>query len=279
MKKWVAIFSSALLAGGAAVGASASDAGKFVSYENTVATNTETVTEKDDNQAKDQITKEEAVKAAQAILDGSVKEVELDHEDGKLIYEVELYFNGNDYDFDIDAITGDVLSIDDDLLKTPVKNQMKVNVGEAKKEVLSLFDKAGIKDVELEMKDGRFVYEIEVKVAGEDGDVYIDATTGEVLYIEDDIRNKAISHRANEDDKERSSLESTNKSDHDFIKITKEQAVETALNHVGGGTIDEVELDREDGILVYEIEIEQDGQEVDVDVDAATGEVVSVDWD
>ncbi|ADC50303.1 MULTISPECIES: PepSY domain-containing protein [Alkalihalophilus] len=279
MKKWVAIFSSALLAGGAAVGVSASDAGKFVSYENTVATNTETVTEKDDNQAKDQITKEEAVKAAQAILGGSVKEVELDREEGKLIYEVELYFNGNDYDFDIDAITGDVLSIDDDLLKTPVKNQMKVNVGEAKREALSLFDKAGIKDVELEMKDGRFVYEIEVKVAGEDGDVYIDATTGEVLYIEEDIRNKAISQGANVDHKERSSQESTNKSDHDSIKITKEQAVKTALNHVGGGTIDEVELDREDGILVYEIEIEQDGQEVEVDVDAATGEIVSVDWD
>jgi len=39
-------------------------------------------------------------------------EVELDYDDGRMIYEVEFEVNGREYEYDIDAITGEIISYD-----------------------------------------------------------------------------------------------------------------------------------------------------------------------
>lgn len=51
------------------------------------------------------------------------------------------------------------------------------------------------------------------------------------------------------------------------------QAVATAEQAVGGRAFD-AELDRERGVLVYEIDLVKDGRAVEVHIDAATGRVV-----
>ena len=43
-----------------------------------------------------------------------LKKVELDYEHGRKIYEIEFYFNGFEYEFDIDAETGKILKFDKD---------------------------------------------------------------------------------------------------------------------------------------------------------------------
>lgn len=58
-------------------------------------------------------------------------------------------------------------------------------------------------------------------------------------------------------------------------KITEQEARKIVLKEVEG-TVTEVELDDEDGVLVYEIEVETDVQEGVVIINAFTGEVVSV---
>jgi len=59
-------------------------------------------------------------------------------------------------------------------------------------------------------------------------------------------------------------------------KITPEQARKIAIDKVAG-TIIEEELEREDGKLVYSIEIRDANQKVfDVEVDAKTGAIVNV---
>ncbi|WP_299473160.1 PepSY domain-containing protein [uncultured Roseibium sp.] len=56
-------------------------------------------------------------------------------------------------------------------------------------------------------------------------------------------------------------------------------AVERALTEVPG-TVQETELDREDGKLIYEIEIlTADGLEMEVEIDAETGAVLKVEED
>ena len=66
--------------------------------------------------------------------------------------------------------------------------------------------------------------------------------------------------------------------------VTEEQARETALSHAGL-TADQVtfvrsELDRDDGRLMYDVEFyTSDYKEYDYEIDAATGEILSYDYD
>ncbi len=60
-------------------------------------------------------------------------------------------------------------------------------------------------------------------------------------------------------------------------KISKEKAKEIALNHANLKESDitdyEIDLDNEDGKLVYEISFECGGKEYDYDVNATTGDI------
>ena len=58
--------------------------------------------------------------------------------------------------------------------------------------------------------------------------------------------------------------------------LTEAQAIEIALMEIAGD-VQETELESEDGIQVYEIEIvAEDGTEHEVEIDANTGEVLTV---
>lgn len=65
----------------------------------------------------------------------------------------------------------------------------------------------------------------------------------------------------------------------DMAKITLEQARDAALAAVPGATFKEGDLETEDGFLVYEIELIENGKEVDVLVDAGDASVLEVDYD
>jgi uncharacterized membrane protein YkoI len=61
-------------------------------------------------------------------------------------------------------------------------------------------------------------------------------------------------------------------------KISKEQAQQTALTKAPGGTIKEGELEKEKGKLIWSFDIATSGSSniTEVNVDAITGDVVSV---
>lgn len=63
------------------------------------------------------------------------------------------------------------------------------------------------------------------------------------------------------------------------VNITEEQARKIAADFLQGGTIGKLELEDEDGVIVYGIEI-SDGQKIhDVKVDANTGKIIKDDTD
>lgn len=63
------------------------------------------------------------------------------------------------------------------------------------------------------------------------------------------------------------------------LYVTKEESKIIALEAFPG-SVEEVELENEDGYLVYEVEIEgEDGIEYEVIIDAETGEIVAVETD
>ena len=60
------------------------------------------------------ITEKAAIEIAMKQAKGTVTEVALDEDDGRVIYEIEIKDDKYDYDFDIDAISGEVLKFEKD---------------------------------------------------------------------------------------------------------------------------------------------------------------------
>ncbi|RDW17683.1 PepSY domain-containing protein [Oceanobacillus chungangensis] len=122
-----------------------------------------------------------------------------------------------------------------------------------------------IGDIELEDEEGTLIYSIEV--TAEDGtkqEVEVDATTGEVVKVEA------------EDDEEEGDDEQSQAELAKQATVTKEAATKTALDQVPG-TVGDVELEDENGTVVYSIEVTaEDGTKQEVKVDATSGEVVKV---
>ena len=58
--------------------------------------------------------KEIALKKVPGANDSHVTEVHLDREDGRMVYEGKIYYNGLEYEFDIDAVSGKIVKWDID---------------------------------------------------------------------------------------------------------------------------------------------------------------------
>ncbi|MBS4201418.1 PepSY domain-containing protein [Bacillus sp. FJAT-49732] len=126
-----------------------------------------------------------------------------------------------------------------------------------------------VTDVELEKEHGTLTYDIEVKDAnGVKHDVVIDANSGKVIKTETD--NEKDGHDGEvSDEVEQAQLEKE-------AKITKEESTSIAQTAVNG-TVTEAQLEDEDGVVVYGIEItDSQGEKHDVKIDAKTGKVLKV---
>lgn len=110
--------------------------------------------------------------------------------------------------------------------------------------------------IELDHEKSGDVYEIELQSDGVEYDLEIHAKTGKVLYTE----KEDMDHD-----------EHITSSSENFI--TQEAAVEIAMKQAKG-TVTEVELDDEDGRVIYEIEMKDGTYEYDFDIDATSGEVL-----
>jgi len=140
----------------------------------------------------------------------------------------------------------------------------------------------------LDREGGRMVYEIEFYAGNTEYDYEIDALTGEVLKAEKDIDEDA--RRSAEKKKENASAsakqqESAGKKN-DSAKqeyIGTSAAKSAALSHAGVSSGDarsvQVELDRDDGRVVYEVEFKADKYEYDYEIDAVTGKVLKSEKD
>ena len=120
----------------------------------------------------------------------------LDWEDGRRVYEVEFYSGNREYDYEIDAATGAVLSCDFDAERyTPASsgssnpNTSGSYIGEARAKEL-VEQRAGTtgtyREFHLERDDGRMVYEGELRSGRTEYEFQIDAVTGAILEWESD---------------------------------------------------------------------------------------------
>lgn len=231
---------------------------------------------------------------------GTVTEIELEKEYNQLVYEVEIEDQGKEYELKLDANTGEVLKLDekevpkkeqlvltdDDEKEEPTKeqknnlekeqrdeskentdnennnqtNQTIIDANEAMNIALNEFSGI-VTELELDEDDGRLMYEIEVRSGHEEAELDIDAFSGEILVIEIET---------NKDHKYKVQNNQT--------MIDAHQAISIALDKFSG-TVTDLELDKDDGYLMYEIEIKSGHEEAEIEIDAYTGEVLSFEID
>lgn len=115
-------------------------------------------------------------------------EVELDRDNGTLHYDVSFEKDGKDYDYEINAKTGKIISVEKPNTTT---SEAKISKSKAKSTALT---HAGVKEteisryeVELEKDDGVWKYEISFNVGRTEYDYTINAETGKILESEKDI--------------------------------------------------------------------------------------------
>lgn len=142
----------------------------------------------DEARAKEIALTHAGVKAA----DATVTKSKLDYEDGRQVYEIEFYVSGSsgytEYDYEIEAATGKIVSYDHDAesYAPPAQSTgtgVKVTEATAKKTALSRVSGATEKDIyewKLDYDDGRTEYEGKIIYGGMEYEFTINAATGAV---------------------------------------------------------------------------------------------------
>lgn len=203
--------------------------------------------------------------------DVTFTKAKLDSDDGKTIYEIEFYKDNQEYDYDIDAKSGQILKYDYEN-NEPQKSTSKSakNIGKTKAKSIALAH-AGLKSsdvtftkTKLDSDDGVSTYEVEFYKDNQEYDYTIHAKTGIILDYSYEI-----------DDTKKTTSTSTTQ------KMSKTKAKSIALAHAGlkESSVDyiKVELDKDDGVSIYEVEFYKDNIEYKYEISAKTGKILE--WD
>ena len=211
---------------------------------------------------------------------------ELAQRDGVQYYLVSFTSGDSRYDSQVDALSGVVIQSETAPLTqsaaAPAEASLTAEDAKAKALAhagLSETDVTFIK-AELDREDGRLVYDVEFYTADyKEYDYEIDAATGEVVGFDYDVEHYASPAATQAPTAAQSPAAIVNSG----AALSAEDAKAKALAHAGLSAADvtfvKAELDREDGRLVYEVEFYTSSREYDYEIDAATGEVVSYDYD
>ena len=202
----------------------------------------------------------------------------LDREDGRIVYDIEFYVGNKEYDYEIDAYTGRILSKDADIeyvAPKAVTKKQQGNIGIAKAKNIALNDakvkasNARFVTAKFDIEDGKQVYEVEFYVGNKEYDYVIDAGTGRILEKDTDLENDVI-------------VTAPSKTQGGKY-IGAEKAKSIALNHSKKKASDvsfvKTELDQDDGRIVYDIEFYFGKKEYNYEIDATTGKSLTYEED
>lgn len=195
---------------------------------------------------------------------GEVVKIEMDLDDGVMVYEGDLVKDNVKYEFDIDATTGKILKwetdMDDDDVTPPSTSDKVIGEDKAKEIVLKKIPGATITEFKLDEDDGRLVYEGEAYLNQTEYDLEINAVDGTVLKWESETKNKPAA-----------TPKPTTKP---ASSISLDDAKNIVLKKVPGATITEIKLDYDDGRKVYEGSAYKGSTEYDFEINASTGDII-----
>lgn len=203
--------------------------------------------------------------------------IKLDYDDGRQVYDVEFYSGNQEYDYEINAVDGTILSYDNEMDYHGGQAQASSQTGsaaisedEAKQ---AAFDHAGVSEadvtglrIRLDYDDGRQVYDVEFYSGSKEYDYEISASDGSVLSFDQEMDEWAARQNTGGQ----------------TASITEADARALALEQVPGATEENIikfAQDYDDGRTVYEIEIIYNRAEYDIEIDASTGNILKMEQD
>ena len=174
----------------------------------------------------------------------------LDYENGLRVYDVEFFSGNKEYDYKINAATGDIVSFDQDIewyAAGGYQAQANTDIGAEKAKSIAL-EHAGVAAADTVFINVELEY-----------DYKIDAASGAILGFDFDVEWYTVSSKAS-----------------DYIGEAKaKQIVEQAAGTTGVYT--EFKLEVDDGRVLYEGEMRSGWMEYEFEIDAVTGAIL--DWD
>ena len=239
----------------------------------------QSVTQTGSASTKAYITAEEARSAAlthAGVSESSVAqmEIEFDSEDGLMVYEVEFYAGGTEYDYDINARTGEVVNFSrEGGISGGTTGSSGSYIGEAAATAAALTH-AGVSEADtiylrcwVEHDDGRAeCYEVEFLAGSTEYQYEIDLYTGAILQSERETHGASGGNTSSGNASGSSSM------------IGEAAARSAALAHAGvsesSASRIQVELDRDDGQTLYEVEFHVGRTEYSYEIDAYTGAIL-----
>ncbi|MBC8544361.1 PepSY domain-containing protein [Bianquea renquensis] len=217
-----------------------------------------------------------AVEHAQVSLsEAAFQKVELDYEDGRVVYEVEFSSAGTDYEYEIDAAEGTVLKYEREQKRTANSTNSSTSqsyIGEEDAKMKALTH-AGLSSsdvqfvkAELDIDDGKAHYDVEFYSGTTEYDYEVDAYDGTILKFDADVENFTIP---------------TNDSSASYLGDAKAKAA--ALQHAnlseGDVTFTKVKLDHDDGRMIYDVEFYSSSGDYEYEIDAFSGAILEWDCD
>ena len=122
-------------------------------------------------------------------------------------------------------------------------------------------------DAELDRDDGTVHYDVDFEVKDQDYDYEIDANTGNILKKETPKAKDAKPASTNSNTNQNTSKQ-----------LTKDKALSIALKHAGLTREQvrdlDVELDRDDGTLHYDVDFEAGGYDYEYEIHATSGKIL-----
>ena len=225
-------------------------------------------------------------------------EIELDMELGVMVYDVEFDAAGTEYDYDVNAETGEIVRYDnkrDDGYRESGNESGQwvsapVIAEDSAKQ--AAYTHAGVNEAdvlyaktEIDRERGIVIYEVEFRTAEYEYEYDVNATTGEVVKYEKEYKPCSTADILNT---EKNHIASTGGSqsaetsvDRAEAYLAESEVLLTAISHAGVNAESaydlSVELENEHGRAVYEVEFKADGYEYEYEIDASTGEILKFD--
>ena len=203
---------------------------------------------------------------------------QFEYDDGRAVYDVDFWSGNKEYDYEIDAQSGAIVSYDFDIEGyvpgSSGGTQSSADIGAGKAKTIAL-NHAGVSasnavflHAKLDYDDGRAVYDVDFWSGNKEYDYEIDAQSGAIVSYDFDIEGY---------------VPGSSGGTQSSADIGAGKAKTIALNHAGVSASNAVflhaKLDYDDGRRTYEVEFYSGSKEYDYEIDAATGEILSYDFD
>ncbi len=206
---------------------------------------------------------------------GEVTSLELTQGKNGAVYELEIENDNIVYELKVNGQSGEILSLREKMMLTDkgennqdTSKQQPEKATEQDQESKTQQETKTDRDTKLEKKDTQ-----DKKDVAQSND-----TEKNEKNHHDGERKQDTNHKNDKQYDEPKHKENKKQKNQKKTGIDIQQAIDIALEHFPG-VVEEVELEKNNGRLIYEIEIEADGEEAEFEIDAYTGEILIVEID